>query len=308
LSATTSWRALGTTATVVVDRDDALSRASEILRNRLERFDDACSRFRADSDLTRACTSDGAPVRVDPLLLRAVEIAIDAAEQTGGLVDPTLGAALRRAGYDATFELVQRRTSWRVAPPPAAEHARWRHVRIDESRRTLTVPRGVELDLGATAKALAADLSAGAIAEELGCGTLVCLGGDVAVAGTASQSWIVRIADDHATPLDAEGPVVCLQRGGLATSGSAVRRWRTDTGEAHHLIDPRSGRPAREVWKTVTVAAETCVAANVASTAAYVLGETAIGWLAERGLAARLVSAGGELRHTDAWPLRAEAA
>ena len=308
MTASASWRALGTTAVVTVERDDALPRASAILAEELERFDAACSRFRVGSDLRRACANAGRPTRVDPTLLRAVTVAIDAAEQTDGLVDPTLGRELREAGYDRTFELVRRRRRWSSPTPRSRSTHTWRNLRVDESRQTLTVPNDVELDLGATAKALAADQSAETIATAVGCAALVSLGGDIAVAGTPREPWVVRVADDHTAPLDTAGPLVVLARGGLATSGSAVRRWRTDDGDAHHLIDPRSGRPAREVWRTVSVAAETCLAANVAATAAYVLGDAAFDWLSHRSVAARLVRPGGEVVHVGGWPVTAEAA
>lgn len=309
MSATASWDALGTTAVVSVELAEVLPRASAILAEALERFDAACSRFRAGSDLRRACANAERPTRVDPTLLQAVAVAIDAAEQTDGLVDPTLGRELRDAGYDRTFELVRRRDRWsRPASPARGRDRRWDELRIDDARGTLTVPRNVELDLGATAKALAADVSARTIADALGCAALVSLGGDVAVAGAPREPWVVRIADDHAAPLDAAGPLVCLTRGGIATSGSSVRRWPTDEGVAHHLIDPRSARPAREVWRTVTVAAESCLAANVAATAAYVLGEDAVEWLERRHAAARLVRPDGEVVHAGGWPETAEAA
>ena len=90
--------------------------------------------------------------------------------------------------------------------------------------------------------------------------------------------------------------------GGLATSGTTVRRWRAGAVELHHIVDPRTGRPAVTPWRTVTVAARTCVDANVASTAAIVLGEEALGWLEARSVAARLVGGSGEVVRLGAWP------
>ena len=165
------------------------------------------------------------------------------------------------------------------------------------------VPSGVELDLGATAKALAADRSARAAHEAAGCGVLVSLGGDVAIAGDAPPGgWSVRIADDHAAALDAPGPAVALAGGGLASSGTTVRRWRSGDAELHHIVDPRTGRPAETPWRTVSVAAASCVDANVAGTAAVVLGDAAPAWLAERRLPARLVARGGGALCVAGWP------
>ena len=116
------------------------------------------------------------------------------------------------------------------------------------------------------------------------------------------------IADDHNAPLDGAGPVVEITAGGLATSGTAVRRWATDHGEAHHLLDPQTGRPAITPWRTVTVAAATCLAANVASTAAVVLGEDGARWLEERLLPARAVRRDGSVVTLGGWPAEREAA
>jgi FAD:protein FMN transferase len=180
---------------------------------------------------------------------------------------------------------------------------------MDPERRAVRVPAGSELDLGATAKALAADRAASSACAAAGCGVLVSLGGDVAVAGEPpSRGWPIRVADDHAAGLDAPGPVVSIAGGGLATSSTAVRRWRAGEVELHHIIDPRTGRSAVTPWRTVTVAAATCVDANVAATAAIVLGGDAPAWLAARALAARLVSETGPATCAAGWPAEAEAA
>jgi thiamine biosynthesis lipoprotein len=161
----------------------------------------------------------------------------------------------------------------------------------------------VELDLGATAKALAADRAVRSVHEATGVGALVSLGGDIAVAGEPpGQGWPVRIADDSAAPLDSAGPSVLLTAGGLATSGTAVRRWKTSAGELHHLVDPRTGRPAASFWRTATVTAASCVDANTASTAAVVLGEEALRWLATIGLPARLVRYDDAVSRVAGWP------
>src|SRR5439155_21818866 len=181
--------------------------------------------------------------------------------------------------------------------------AGWVSVLVDPRRGTIRVPPGVELDLGATAKALAADQAALAAAEEAGAGVLVSLGGDIAVAGEPpDRGWPVRIADDHAAPLDGPGPTVSIPAGGLASSGTHVRRWTTAGGELHHIIDPRTARPAVTPWKTVSVAAASCVHANAASTAAIVLGESAVGWLEQQGLPARLAGEDGTVATVNGWP------
>jgi len=307
--ASASFPALGTTALVAVTDRGKLPPAEKLLAHELALLDATCSRFRADSELARANAQAGSRVPISTLLVELVRVALRAAEATNGLVDPTLGLQLCAAGYDRTFALVRNRGSWslgRVEPPTA----NWLDVELDDERGTLLVPSGVALDLGATAKGWAADHAARRIAAQTGDAVLVALGGDIAVAGpsTATQRWPVRIADDHNAPLDVEGPVVEITAGGLATSGTAVRRWVTDHGEAHHLLDPRTGRPAVTPWRTVTVAAATCLDANVASTAAVVLGEEGASWLEERRLPARAVRQNGSVVSLGGWPSEQEAA
>ena len=139
--------------------------------------------------------------------------------------------------------------------------------------------------------------------EQTRAGVLVSLGGDVAVAGAPPpRGWPVRIADDHAAPLDGSGPVVSVVAGGLASSGTQVRRWTTAGGALHHIIDPRTAKPAVTPWRTVSVAGASCVQANAASTAAIVLGESATAWLEEASLPARLVAADGAVTTVNGWP------
>jgi thiamine biosynthesis lipoprotein len=161
----------------------------------------------------------------------------------------------------------------------------------------------VSLDLGATAKALAADRAATRAAAVAGCGVLVSLGGDLAIAGPPpARGWEVRVTDSHASGPDADGQTVLLRGGGLATSSATVRRWQRGGQDLHHVIDPHTGRPANVVWRTVSVAASSCVDANIASTAAMIRGETAPAWLESLGLSARLVLPEGSVVRGGGWP------
>ena len=300
--ASASFPALGTTVLVAVAEPRTLGRARRVLEEELASVDAACSRFRSDSELALLNRSAGSAVRVSGRLFEAVRTAIDASALTDGLVDPTVGATLRLAGYDRTFAEIRLRDG-RLVRPSFAPVAGWASVVLDPRRRTVRVPRGVELDLGATAKAQAADAAAQAAAEATGSAVLVSLGGDVAVAGDPPENgWPVRIADDHAAPLDGPGPVVSIVAGGLASSGTRVRRWATAGGELHHIIDPRTARPAVTPWRTVSVAAACCVEANAASTAAIVLGGSALGWLERRRLPARLAAEDGAVATVNGWP------
>ncbi len=295
-----SFRALGTTAVIATVDPAHEGEACAAAVSELDAFDRACSRFRTDSELARVNAARGKRVAVGPLLLEALSVAVDAARTSGGLVDPTVGRSLRTSGYDSTFTVVAARdgrtfrASFSAAPG-------WQCIELDQDAATVRVPAGVELDLGATAKALVCDRVAAAAATVAG-GVLVGLGGDIAVAGMApAGGWPVRIADDHAAPLDGQGPTVALVSGGLATSSTTVRRWRSGTAELHHLVDPRTGRPARSEWRTISVAARSCVDANVASTAAFLLDD-APSWLETHRLPARLVSVGGSTSVVAGWP------
>jgi thiamine biosynthesis lipoprotein len=244
-------------------------------------------------------------VRVGPLLLEAVGAALRAARLTDGDVDPTIGGALIALGYDRDFAAVRERggiPSVSVAAVPG-----WHAVSIDEARSTIRLSHGVELDLGATAKALAADRAAERAHAAAGCGVLVSLSGDISLGGPAPVGgWRVRVTDDHRAGLDAPGQWISLRSGGLATSSTTVRRWVAGTQFAHHVVDPDSGMPARVVWRTVSVAAASCLDANIASTASIVRGQAALSWLEELALPARLVRADRTVVHLAGWPASAD--
>ena len=325
-TAAVSWPALGSTARLAVSDRRALPAARAAVERELAAFELACSRFRDDSELTAVNAADGAPVEVSRTFAHAVAVALRVARATDGLVDPTLGAALRRAGYDRDFELVaggEAAGGAAASDAGAGSEARgaaagdaaapdepfaWRRIEVDELLGVVRLPAGVELDLGASAKALAADHAARAAQLRTGAGVLVALGGDIAVAGDPPDGgWSVRVRDDHRDDAveagDAGGgETIAIRAGGLATSGTTVRRWIADGELRHHLIDPRTQRPARTPWRTVTVAAASCVDANAAATAALIRGADAPRWLDALGLPARLVARRGATVHVGAWP------
>jgi FAD:protein FMN transferase len=301
-------RALGTSAVLCTTDPAALPRARREFVRELREVDLLASRFRQDSELTALNRRAGEPVGVSRRLFDAVALAVDVAGRTGGLVDPTVGRALCLAGYDRTFVAVRARDGSFLAVSHCSPG--WRSIRLDPQRLEVRVPAGVELDLGATAKAAAADFAAAAVHRLTGSGVLVSLGGDLAVAGVApAEGWPIRIADQHDAPLASEGPVVAVHAGGLATSGVAARRWPVNGGERHHIIDPRIGGSAVTPWRTVSVTGATCIDANAASTAAVVLGSDAPAWLGLHGLSARLVRHDDSVVFVGDWPrIEAQAA
>ncbi len=301
-----SFPALGSTATVVVTHPDALAPAQSAVEQVVDAFDRACSRFREDSEVSAVNALAGTAVPVSALLLDAVEAALRAARLTDGDVDPTVGEALVALGYDRDFEALRAAGST-VAPVRVAAVPGWRTVQVDREAGTVRVPAGVSVDLGATAKALACDRAAEAAGEAAGCGVLVSLGGDIAIAGPAPiEGWRVRVTDDHRADTSAPGQWISLRSGGLATSSTAVRRWRNAAGHAHHLVDPATGNSAASVWRTVSVTAATCLDANTASTATIIRGERALRWLDSLGLPSRLVAVDGTVAHVAGWPPEGE--
>jgi len=307
--AKTSWQALGTSAVLVVDQSDALAQARSIVERELDQIDRACSRFREDSELTRLNARAGQAVRVAPLLVQATEVALRAAELTEGDVDPTVGRALELAGYVRDWHLLDRDSPTVTGPKRtvrASFRSGWRTVEVDRGRTTLRIPAGMKLDLGATAKAWAADRASRAVYGAIGCGVLVGLGGDIATAGPApSRGWTIHVTDDHRAGPRAPGQTISIEGGGLATSSTTVRRWSHEGQAMHHIIDPSTGAPARSMWRTVSVAALDCADANIAATAAIVRGPDAPTWLEGMGLPARLVGCDGEVHTVGNWPREA---
>jgi thiamine biosynthesis lipoprotein len=294
-----SFPALGSTAVVVLDRPEALDSGCDLLRSMLEEVDVACSRFRPDAEIALLNAASGRSVVVSRLLAHAIDAALGAAAQTDGAVDPTVGPALMALGYDRDFADVPP-DAGAVAGVPAAG---WRTVDWDPQTRSVTLPQDVALDLGATAKAWAADRAATAIHRRTGAATLVNLGGDMAMAGPPpSGGWPVHVTHDHHDGADADGQTIALHGGGLATSSTGVRHWRRGGRAIHHIVDPRTGEPAEPVWRTVSVVAASALDANTASTASIVMGEGAPAWLDRLGLAARLVRPSGDVVHVGAWP------
>jgi thiamine biosynthesis lipoprotein len=300
----TAFRALGTTVFLAV-RDPAELPLSRRLAERVLRdVDEVCSRFRPDSDLVRVNSHPGEWVDVDPLLVTAVQVALGAARATDGLVHPLLGRQLVERGYDRDFELLVERTDAEPLDLELPDLDAWRQVELDPAG-AVRVPAGTSLDLGATGKAWAADLIAGALEEELDGSGIVSVGGDLRIARPDGQPWPVAISEHPGADPDT---VVTLDRGGLATSSTQVRRWTRAGVRRHHLLDPRTGQPAREVWRTVTAVGDTCTAANTATTAAVVLGDDAPAWLDAHAVTARLVAADGTVRTVGDWPADRSAA
>jgi len=236
------------------------------------------SRFRPDSELNRVNRSAGRFVAVSPLFAQTLAVALLAARETDGLVDPTLGPALEAAGYDRDFASLAPVEE----PPGAGRPGAWRSVLL--IGRHVGLPRGLQLDLNGVVKSLAVD---DALKILSGPG-FVSAGGDVAARGGLT----VALPD---------GEAVSLRQGALATSSSAKRRWTRNGEVQHHLIDPTTGRPSASLWEQVTACGASCLAADIAAKAGFLLGEDGPGWLDRRRIPARFLSARGSATANESW-------
>ena len=295
MSATYVGRAWSCTVRIVVEDERVLDDAAADLHTLLERVDEAASRFRDDSQLSRANRRAGRPTPVSLLLVELLDAALRMAAHTGGAVDPTIGRTMSRLGYDRDISAIP---ADGPEIPARATTRGWRDVRLDRVTGLLTVPAGTALDLGATAKAHTADLAAATLARRYKTAVMVELGGDLAVAGDRPDGWVVQVAEHEG----GEGQLVLVRSGGLTTSTTTVRRWQRGGKPVHHIVDPRTGAPADGPWRTATVAADDALHANAASTAAIVLGDRAVDWLESHGYAARLVGHDGAVHATSGWP------
>lgn len=302
LTAAQDWSLWSTSARLVVTDTVALTRARAIADRILLDVELASSRFREDSELRRIGGAASPGIEVSEMLAALVERGIAAARITDGDVDPTLGAVLDGLGFDRDVRMLphaqhgdEASFSLSVAKP---REPGW--TRIGLVGRILTVPDDLRLDLGATAKAVAADLCATAIADELHCGVLVSLGGDIATAGRSrGDGWQVRVRD---LPEDPETSITLADGHAVATSSTQKRRWIHEGRQVHHILDPRLGLSAPPIWRSATVAAESCYRANALSTAAIVKGRRALDWLARQDVAARLVDTHGRVIRIGGWP------
>jgi thiamine biosynthesis lipoprotein len=235
------------------------------------------SRFRADSELTALNRNSERRVPAGPLLRRAVQAGLWAAQRSEGLVDPTLVAALERVGYDHSLQgeapaslaqaLASAPARWPARPHPAAT---WRQVSVDDEAGFIERPPGVAIDTGGTGKGLCADI----VAHHLSAYTrfAVDCGGDIAVGGVGAQFNPYMIEVEHPLTGESIGSVAASQ-GGVATSGLNVRIWRRRDGSfAHHLLDPSTGEPVWSGLIGATALGASALEAETLSKLALLLG------------------------------------
>lgn len=295
-------RALGGTLRVIVTHEPDLAAAKSAVDDVVRAVDLAANRFQEGSELSRLNATPGRDVVLSPLLAKLIAAALRGARLTGGAVDPTVGSAVKLAGYNSDFAAVP--ADGVAIDLVVSRVPGWQAIVFDEATRTVRLPRGVDLDLGATAKAMTSDLAAAAgLSAVTRGGVLVSLGGDISVAGDPpAEGWLIQASEDSNAPIEHGEETISLRSGGIATSSTTVRRWTRGGVALHHIIDPATGLPSDGPWRTATVVAGTCVDANIASTAAIVMGDAAVKWLEAAGLPARLVDRAGRVHRLAGWP------
>ncbi len=278
MAASLTFRAMNTDIDVLVEGVDVVP---GFVAAAFEEEEARFSRFRPESLLSRLNAGEAV---ADERFAEVCALALRAHALTDGLYNPMVLPALREAGYDESFEQVRGGAprGQAVPSPTAALEIGAGRVRLREGA----------LDLGGLVKGLTVDLVADEL-EAAGLAALVNAGGDVRAVGAEAgrEGWGVAIAPAN-DALVWEGDV----RGGLATSTMLRRRWRTDDGStAHHLIDPRSGLPARSGIVQASVWAASCWLAEVWAKAIVIGGASVAQRAAASGSASLTVDEAGEV-------------
>jgi thiamine biosynthesis lipoprotein len=305
------FRAMGTTVEVLLP--EGRDAAASIVVAVFDAWERRCSRFVATSELSRLNASAGAPVVVSRGLHDAIAVAMDAARATDGVFDPTVLRRLEALGYDRTFDEIAAEPAGtdaeavpaavdRAATDPAAADlvwsGAWWRVLLDRSTRTVELPVGVGLDLGGIAKGMAVDAAVAALSLAGIDHAAVNAGGDLAVLGTppGADAWWIGVETYDG------GAVVALERGALATSSTANRRWTRGGRTLNHLVDPRTGSPAASGLTSVSVSAHTCAQAEVAAKTTLMLGiREGSAFLDRAGLSALVVDDAGVRTRIGRW-------
>lgn len=297
-AAESTFRVMGTDAHIVVV--DGTPGAIDAARARLDELEARWSRFRPDSELSRVNDRSGSPVAVSAVTFDLLERARLWWYRTHGAFDPTILPALERAGYDRSFERIEP-TDGNGGSPAGEPAPGCAHIALDPVVRAVTVPAGVRVDLGGIAKGYAADLIIEELLRSGAAGACVNLGGDLRVGGRApagATAWVVALDTPPGLEPDPTGsPMLALADGAIATTSRALRTWRRGTSVEHHVIDPRTSRPARTPWISATVVAGRAVVAEPLAKAALLATTPAAAstLLAEHGATGVLVDGDGAL-------------
>lgn len=231
-----TWSAMGTTCRAWFVGPGAAD-AALTARSTVAQLEARWSRFRPGSDVSRLNAAGGSPVAVSSLTRAILSDAIAWWRATDGLFDPTVLHALVDAGYDRD------RATGHGPITPGEPAPGCDGIRLDPESGTVRLPPGVGIDLG----------------------------GDLRVWGRPpeGEGWPIAVEDLRDATTAA---LLGLTGGAVATSSTLRRRWDDGRLSAHHLIDPRTGRPAGGELVTVTVVAGRAGAAEVLAKSALVAG------------------------------------
>ncbi|HEY5266683.1 MAG TPA: FAD:protein FMN transferase [Acidimicrobiales bacterium] len=287
----------GLSGTLATEHQNQMDYAEERLWYWLDQIDQSCNRFRADSEISRLNDSDGVLTSVSATFELALRAALEAANATQQLCDPTVLPALVALGYDVDYNELAQREIVELKKPvlPLGVSA----IHLDEKTHSVQLDERCQLDLGSSAKALLVDLVASDVAPSGG--VVVELGGDVAIRGQGPEgAWAIGLSDSlRITGLE---PRVAMGNGGVATSSMTTRTWRAGDVVVNHIVDPRTGSFAKGPYATASVAARSCVLANAFATAALLWGEEAGYYVAQAGWSGRLIRHDGTIDFVGGWP------
>lgn len=270
----------------------AVDRVIGLLRELERRW----SRFDPGSDVVRLNdAAPGEPVDVHPATAELLAVLPSLVTETAGAFDPTVLPDLVRAGYASSLR------DGRVAPALAAGRTRGRLDGIRIEGTTVRMPGEVTVDLGGVAKGHAAQLAVAELRGAGASGALVSIAGDVAVDGVPPEGGRWRIAVDDPREPGRRLAVLEIVAGAVATSSRVKRRWSAADGtDRHHLIDPRTGEPARTPVVAMTVAAPDGARAEAWAKTGFI-HDDAIADAERAGLTALLVLESGDLVETPGW-------
>lgn len=291
-----AFHAMGTTISLLLPISQ-VQPASQAIRQLFQEWEHTLSRFLPESELTQLNQQAGSSVIVSPLLFRVLQTALRAAHETHGLYDPTLLHQLYQVGYERSFDdLPRQQPATEASPQPGGG---WKQIQVNAHLRSVVLPPGTGLDFGGIAKGMAVDAALETL-QDLSVGTaLVNAGGDLAVLGMPETytSWPIAVQGKDSSW------IIPFQRGALATSSVARRRWQQGNHQRHHLLDPRTGTSLETRLWSVTVAASRCMQAEVATKAVFLLGkEQGKQFLLEHDLAGLLIEDTGYWTAAGAWP------
>lgn len=293
----TTFNVWGVSGTIATQHQKDLADAERRLWHWIGAVDATCNRFDETSEISRVNRHGAGPVVVSETFERALDAAWRAFSATEGLCDPTVLPALLSLGYVDDYDLIAQRddiVAGTPVPSPGFNALHW-----DRDAHTVSPDQGCQIDLGASAKALCADLVATDLAERGG--VIVEIGGDVAVRGQGSNGpWAIGVSDSLS--LTGREPRISIAAGGVATSSTGTRTWRIGAETANHVIDPRTGWYANGDYATASVSASSCVLANAFATAALLWDEDAAFHIAQAGWSARLVRRDGTVEFVGGWP------